>query len=125
MSPDCARLSGEQKVAYAALIGVGVLTFALGAKLCLEWGLAWRCPLFATFSIPCPSCGTTMAYAALAEFEFIKALTYNPLLVMGVFLLPIFFVVSRWPQWMQRNGWTIFLAAVGLNWIYLFLFLPR
>lgn len=125
MSSDSAKLSCERKVAYAALIGVGALAFALGAKFCLEWGLAWRCPLFAVFSVPCPSCGSTRAFAALAEFEFLKALTYNPLMIVGLFLVPMFFLVSRWPAWLQRNGWTLFLGAVALNWIYLFLFLPR
>lgn len=104
---------------------LGLVVVAAVAKLCLEFGLAWRCPLFALFSVPCPSCGSTRAFAALAGFDLIAALKFNPLIVAGIGMLPLLATVKRWPDWVQRNGWTIFGALVAVNWVYLFLFLPR
>jgi hypothetical protein len=108
-----------------ALGFMAVVVLALGAKFCLEWGMAWRCPMLAMLGVPCPSCGSTRAFAALAGWDFAGAVRFNPLIMLGLLGLPVLLAVKRWPEWVLRNGWAIFGTLVGLNWVYLLLFLPR
>ncbi len=109
-------------VLIAALCGMLVLVFA---KLCLQFGLAWTCPLIALLNVPCPSCGTTRALASLASFDLLAAVKFNPLIVLGLFALPFVSLLKRVPAGVRQYGWWIFGAVVALNWAYLFLFLPR
>jgi hypothetical protein len=110
------------------LIVPGVLALVIvawGAAFSLERGLAWKCPSIALLGLPCPSCGSTRAFAALARFELLDAIQFNPLLVTGLCLLLVAPLLKwRWEHWDNR-AWFIFGAAVGLNWLYLLLFLPR
>ena len=122
------EISSEGTVRRALVAGavvLGVLIAAVGARICLEFGLAWRCPLLTWAGVPCPSCGSTRAFAALAGMDLAGALRFNPLMVLGVLGLPIFIWVKQWPEWLQRSGWAIFGTLVGLNWAYLIVFLPR
>lgn len=107
----------------AGVLAVAVIAF--GAKVCLDLGLVWRCPLLAMVGVPCPSCGSTRAFAALAALDFLHAVRFNPLIVLGLFFLPFVLEVKNWPRWVHRHGWVIFSTMVALNWVYLFLFLPR
>ena len=92
----------------------------------LDLGLAWRCLVIALFGVPCPSCGSTRAFGALAELDVLGALRFNPLIVLGTLGLPVLFASARsFPPFLLRHGWTIFGAAVILNWLYLWMFLPR
>src|SRR5438105_2199200 len=51
------------------------------AKFCLATGLSWRCPVMAVLHVPCPSCGSTRAFAALSELRFLDAWRFNPLMI--------------------------------------------
>ena len=95
------------------------------AKFCLETGFAWRCPALSLFGIPCPSCGSTRAFAALAQFDLLAAIKFNPLIVLGVFALPLLYFANAVPARWKAYGWPVFGAAVLLNWIYLLFFLPQ
>ena len=111
-----------------AVVTGGIAAIAITgfvAKFCLEAGFSWRCPALLAFGIPCPSCGSTRAFAALAEFDFFAAIKFNPLMVAGVFALPLLYFANEVPPRWKAYGWPTFGAAVLLNWIYLLVFLPR
>lgn len=105
--------------AFAAVIAV-----CLAAKYFLTAGLAWQCPVMAALRIPCPSCGSTRAFAALCEFRFAEALAYNPMMILGIPAAPVVFSL-RYKLAGSWIGWGIFATVVLANWIYLVLFLPR
>jgi hypothetical protein len=116
-------------VARAALIVAGGLVAiaitGVAAKFCLEAGFAWKCPALSVFGVPCPSCGSTRAFAALAGFSFLEALKFNPLMVIGVCGLPFLYFANSVPTQWKNYGWPIFGTAVALNWLYLLFYLPR
>lgn len=107
-----------------AVIAVSVMI--AGAKFSLESGIAWICPSILLFQLPCPSCGSTRALAALADLNPLRAFSYNPLFVLGLGTLVCFPFLRQfsWDRF-QNAGWIIFSAAVGLNWLYLLIYLPR
>ena len=105
------------------LVGLALLCGA--AKLFLNAGWAWRCPMLSVLHLPCPSCGSTRALAALSEFRVIEAVAFNPLLVSLTFVAPLLVVFRSRLADFSRTGWRILVAAVLLNWIYLYFFLPR
>ena len=119
----------KERVPRQLIVAGGVIlaavVFAAGAKICLELGMAWRCPLITMTGLPCPSCGSTRAFAALAEMNILSAFKFNPLIVTGLLALPLLGFSKRAPAGAKRHGWTIFVTLVVLNWLYLFLFLPR
>jgi hypothetical protein len=119
------RISLARSVAIAAAAIAAIAVTSIVAKLCLTTGLAWRCPALSVLGIPCPSCGSTRAFAALAEFDLIRALKLNPLMVIGIFALPFLCLESAVPRRWKAYGWPIFGITVLVNWIYLLLFLPR
>jgi hypothetical protein len=96
------------------------------ARFFLESGLAWRCPSMTLLGIPCPGCGTTRAFAALAQFDLTTALRLNPLMMMALLLVLLApFLKLSWESFEQRRGWLILGIVVGFNWLYLLFFLPR
>jgi hypothetical protein len=117
--------SPRRRVAIGALIFLSALMVAIAAKLCLQYGLAWTCPVIALLNVPCPSCGTTRAFASLANFDLLAAIRFNPLIVLSLFALPFSGLLKRVPSGLRQYGWWIFGTVVALNWLYLFLFLPR
>ena len=111
-----------------ALILVAGLAFAglcVAANVALESGLSWRCPVMTVFHVPCPSCGSTRAFAALSEFRLWDAIRFNPLLVSAIPLGTSGFLGRRFLNRYSRFGWPLLAAAVTGNWVYLYLFLPR
>lgn len=112
-------------IPWMAAATLGTVLLAIGARLCLEYGMAWQCPAIVLFGLPCPSCGSTRAFAALADLNLLSALRFNPLVVIGLIGLPLFTFARYVPQGLKRHGWIIFATLVVLNWLYLFLFLPR
>jgi hypothetical protein len=113
-------------IALVAAFICGLILLAFGARMSLDLGLAWRCPVIAISGVPCPSCGSTRAFGALAELDLLGALRFNPLIVLGTLALPVFFASARsFPPFLLRHAWIIFGAAVMLNWVYLWMFLPR
>jgi hypothetical protein len=97
----------------------------LAAKLALQTGLNWRCPVMTLFHIPCPSCGSTRAFAALSELRLFEALRFNPLLVSAIPIGALAFFLRIFLKPYARFGWALLAAVVAANWIYLYLFLPR
>jgi len=71
---------GDEKRRHAWLLLVG-----LSAMFCIS--LIWRpsdngivlCPFRALTGYPCPGCGMTRAFSALAHGEPVRAVIYNPL----------------------------------------------
>jgi hypothetical protein len=128
MSPAGETCHRSQSARAALLLATAVVTIALFATLaqiCLAAGLIWRCPSIALFGIPCPSCGSTRALAALSHFHLADAIRFNPLLVLLLALGPVAAIWRKQCAKFFSWGWGIVLAAVFLNWIYLLLFLPR
>jgi hypothetical protein len=119
---DPARRAGFTLVLIALL---GFVALCLTAKLAFQTGLSWRCPMMTVFHVPCPSCGSTRAFAALSELHFLAALRFNPLLVCAIPIGLFGFLLRRFLKPYARLGWPLFAAVVAANWIYLYLFLPR
>ena len=125
MFAQLATDSPARRFAIAAMVALGAIVSVIAAKLALQFGLAWTCPMIALFNVPCPSCGTTRAFASLANLDLLAALAFNPLIVLGLFALPCVGLLKRFPASVKRYGWWIFGGLVAVNWLYLFLFLPR
>ena len=125
MTSDLQSERVARQMVLVAGIFLGAIAAVAGAKFCLQLGLAWQCPLITMTGFPCPSCGSTRAFAALAELEILSAFSYNPLIIASLFALPFLGLCKRVPAKMKRHGWTIFAMLVVLNWLYLFFFLPR
>jgi hypothetical protein len=117
--------SPARRFSMGIAVVLGVLVTALAARVCLQLGLGWKCPVMALIEVPCPSCGSTRAFAALANFDLLTALKFNPLIVLGILVLPGLNLFKKVPASLRQCGWWIFGAVVALNWLYLFLFLPR
>lgn len=117
------------------------LTLLLG--LVVLAGLAMRfelplpaCPLRTHTGIPCPFCGSTRAFAALARLDFVSAVQFNPFVSLatcvagGLWLLAAVRADQPVRQLRSRVGrsplWKWLLAlALTLNWLYLWFHLPR
>jgi hypothetical protein len=111
-----------------AVVTGGIAAIALTglvAKFALETGFSWKCPALSVFGVPCPSCGSTRAFAALAQFNLSAAVKFNPLIILGVFAVPLLYFANAVPAHWKPFGWPVFGAAVLVNWLYLLLFLPR
>jgi hypothetical protein len=111
----------SKKWIYLLAIAAPVLPFAAYAFLRL--GVAWPCPFKAYTGLPCATCGGTRALAALCRLDFLGAIRFNPLVVLGVFVLITLPFVTYRPA--PKVFWPIFWTAIGLNWLYLTFFLPR
>lgn len=98
------------------------------ARFLLDHDLIWRCPSIVLFSIPCPGCGGTRAFAALAEADLLGALRFNPLLICGLIFclaLPFTKLMAAFRARRIPLRWPFFGFLIALNWIYLLIFLPR
>ncbi|MFQ5718700.1 MAG: DUF2752 domain-containing protein [Acidobacteriota bacterium] len=95
---------------------------------------AWpRCVVKATTGIPCPTCGGTRAAVALLHGHLLQALTWNPLVGLGLaglaLYLPYAWLTMAGVIRPVRTGWTtppmpVWLrwtlpALLAANWIYL------
>jgi hypothetical protein len=111
--------------AWLIATAAGAIVLSLAAKAALFSQIGWRCPVMALAHVPCPSCGSTRAFAALAEGQFLLALSFNPFMIAGLPFLALAFI------WRDRLAahtgllWSVFAGAVFLNWLYLVYFLPR
>ena len=117
--------SPARRFALAAAIALSAVVSVMAAELCLQLGLAWTCPMIALLNVPCPSCGTTRAFAALANLDLLAAIKFNPLTVLALFALPFVGSLKLLPASIKQYGWWIFGVLVASNWLYLLLFLPR
>lgn len=117
------------------------LGFLLGLML-LAW-VALRfelplppCPLRALTDAPCPFCGSTRTFAALARLDFAAALRLNPLVCVGAVAAAVVWLLTlrrgadrgrrMTASWTKGTAWKWLLAiALALNWLYLWFHLPR
>lgn len=125
MSTLAARRTDWRGTAWLAVMAAAVAGLALAAAWCLERGIGWPCLFLNLTGVPCPTCGMTRCLAALASLDFMAALRFNPLICLlaaGSLALPFAWGrAGRLPVW----WWRVAAAVAALNWIYLWLFLPR
>jgi len=117
-----------------------VLTAVLASPMIDSIGwLARPCSLRSATGLPCLACGGTRAVQAMATGQWLVALKFNPLVVVGVWAAVIWFVAAVWRAWRWRpcdsvsrtsgkGRLGLILTAWGLaavvNWIYLWKYLP-
>ncbi len=101
------------------------------------------CSLRNLTGIPCVGCGGTRSMKALARGEVVEAAAFNPLAVLGVFAVVLWFVWTVTTMKMERyqggavaetasaalgksgRRWGLVITVlVVLNWIYLICYLP-
>lgn len=116
----------------ALLLGLVLLA---GVALQLELPLP-SCPLRTHTGVPCPFCGSTRAFAALARLDFVSALEFNPLMSVAACAAGMLWGLGamradqpglRLRSWLGRRPLAKWLlaGALALNWLYLWLHLPR
>src|SRR3954467_15497590 len=114
--PGSAGVKPSPMLIFSVLASAVVTCWA--ADFCLRHSLAWRCPAQVLLGIPCPSCGSTRALAALSRFELLNALGFNPLITVA---LPLAAALG----WFYRSRpvparlWMVLVGFVILNWFYL------
>ncbi|MCI0535569.1 MAG: DUF2752 domain-containing protein [Verrucomicrobiales bacterium] len=95
-----------------------------------------RCSFKTVTGLPCFTCGSTRALAALGRFEVWEALKLNPLVTLAFAAVPVWLGIAllrgvfapQRPLHMPLRPKTIsFLlgAAAILNWIYVIFQLPK
>jgi hypothetical protein len=101
-----------------------LLVLPTTARVCLDFGFNWPCPMRTLFEIPCLTCGGTRALAALTQLDLPEAIRFNPLVaglaLGGPFIAPL----NRWFVGDVRRIGAFILILAFLNWIYLILYLP-
>jgi hypothetical protein len=103
----------------------GMLVLGWAGVLLMRLGLTYPCPFKFLFGLPCPTCGTTRSLAALAAFDVIESLRFNPLVLLGsLAALTAYGLRDRFSA-LRQLGLPLFVGALLLNWLYLLLFLPR
>jgi hypothetical protein len=116
------RPFGSWRYSIVGAIALALLAFA--ASFCMRHGIGWSCPMRLLFHIPCPSCGSTRALAALSRFEFVEAFRFNPLLTLTPALCLVIPFSRKAPLALRGVGWPLLCAALFLNWLYLLFYLP-
>ncbi|MCF6313273.1 MAG: DUF2752 domain-containing protein [Verrucomicrobiales bacterium] len=113
-----------------------VLALLIGARTYQSWPVkAPPCSLRVLTGIPCIGCGGTRAMEALSRADVVEALRYNPLVVLGVLVIVLWFFWALLTFKSKRRVvgeskkmakvWTVMIfLLVLLNWIYLICYLP-
>jgi hypothetical protein len=113
---------------YAAAAGVAVVAAGVLRLDHLPWSL---CYFKALTGYPCPTCGTTRAFARLFWRDFPGALAMNPLATVGILLLALWGVADlallsrgralnlELSSSAGRLARFLAVAALLLNWAYL------
>jgi hypothetical protein len=88
---------------------------------------AVTCPFRSLTGHPCPSCGLTRGFTAIAHGDLARGLAHNPL-VLGVMLLLLAalglrLVLGRVPRLRatrreRRISLAVFLLLIAFNWVY-------
>jgi hypothetical protein len=120
-------------------IVAGLAALAWTMRLALQWH--WplpQCWLRKLTGIPCPACGCTRSLAAWSSGDLEQALLFNPLffaVCLGLLVWLGLWTVQRTSDRPLLNGiraravrlpWRkIAIALVAINWLYLYLKLPK
>lgn len=94
------------------------------------------CPLLTLTDVPCPFCGSTRTFAAMAQLDLASALRLNPLVCLSALGAGLICALSlrRGEACLRRSPrnvsprwiWPCLLAlALAANWLYLWRHLPR
>jgi hypothetical protein len=120
---------GRAEVGLSVLVAAAALAIARGYPVWREY-VHVACPTLVVFGVPCPTCGATRAFAALAVGQWGEALSWNPGAGLAALLLLLWIpaglvilaggapppaVPSRLPGWI-RGAIPLLIAA---NWVYL------
>ena len=78
------------------------------------------CPFNDLTGIPCPGCGMARAFLALAEFDFVRALRFNPfsLPLFAVFVFSAFNVRLPIPQRVNNYLPIVILFIIFVWWFW-------
>lgn len=95
------------------------------AREALKNGVGWPCIFLNVTGVPCPTCGATRTFAALAQLDLLSAFKFNPLLAAGAVLLALAPFAWKRISTVNPRSWLILGGLVLLNWAYLCIFLPR
>jgi len=122
----------------AAVFAVLTVMLALASWIPLEKLHLPRCGFRLLTGIPCPFCGGSRAFFALANFEPGAALRWNPLATVAVLMSAAWFcgwLTERMLGGPILKGVELRLrllsrphllwVAIGLNWVYVLFALPR
>lgn len=119
------------------------LLFLAAAALCANLALKWRIPLpfcllRETTGIPCPACGSTRALLAWTHFDLASAFRFNPLFFVACLVLAGWtslqimesFTAPKFSARITSMARTLPMLRIGIgllavNWVYLYLTLPR
>jgi hypothetical protein len=86
----------------------------------------------ALWDMPCMTCGGTRATTALFRGEFLEAIRFQPLIILGYGVLLVWGIVSLWAfltkrslvlDLSRREDWIVkgmILGAPLVNWLYLY-----
>jgi len=86
----------------AAWLGLAVWLGFLFAPLDLVAGFFPECRFRAATGMACMTCGTTRAFLALGDGEFLQAMRMNPLVTL-LSLLGLLYVPVAWFVWLARR----------------------
>jgi hypothetical protein len=124
------RASGPPK--FAALVALAIVGAVLSSRLQLFFP---KCTFLRLTGLPCAFCGGTRALRAIAHFDFVGAFWWNPLVTLAVFAAALSCALwaivpaPAFDDWIARAKrlpvWTIIFVLIGVNWIFLLIFLPR
>lgn len=117
----------------------GFVALTVGVHFAARWHLPFpQCLLRKFTGIPCPTCGCTRSLLAWSDLDLAAAFRFNPLFfVLCVGMLAWFGLwcverltgrvwLGRWSDLLRRGPvWKVFIALAVVNWVYLWLTLPR
>ena len=95
---------------------------------------AWRflgtsCLLASTTGLPCPGCGSTRAFFALLEGNFVGTLRFHPLLIPSLIVLCVYIALwllrSSMPLWMEKSLIILTVGLFSLHAVRMFLMFPH
>lgn len=87
-------------------------------------GIVWKCPWHEFLGMECPGCGITRAALSLLHLHPVKAIMFNPLilLVLPYVLYRFFYIITgvltgkilarNWPSWFLKFYQYLFISGV-------------
>lgn len=134
---DIPPIINAPRRSFAPAVALGiVVALAISARVSSYLHVVFPPCVFKTIvGIPCAFCGGTRALRAVAEFRWVDAFWWNPLVTIGAAVAVLWFVMwavsptrvmDRWR--FAARAWPVVaigFALLALNWIFVVIFLPR